>query len=66
MLLEGGEGFRGVIPFLERRKEKSYKAGNRFLVKKYQTALPCADCGGTRLRREALRGAARRAATSPR
>ena len=53
ILLEGGEGFRGVIPFLERRKEKSYKAGNRFLVKKYQTALPCADCGGTRLRREA-------------
>jgi excinuclease ABC subunit A len=54
ILLEGGDGFRGVIPFLERRKEKSYKAGNRFLVKKYQTALPCADCGGTRLRREAL------------
>ena len=53
LLLEGGEGFRGVIPFLERRKEKSYKAGNRFLVRKYQTALPCADCGGTRLRREA-------------
>jgi excinuclease ABC subunit A len=53
LLLDGGEGFRGVIPFLERRKEKSYKAGNRFLVRKYQTALPCADCGGTRLRREA-------------
>jgi excinuclease ABC subunit A len=52
-LLEGGEGFRGVIPFLERRKEKSYKIGNRFLVKKYQAALPCADCGGTRLRAEA-------------
>ena len=53
LLLEGGEGFRGVIPFLERRREKSYKAGNRFLVKLYQTALPCTDCGGTRLRREA-------------
>jgi excinuclease ABC subunit A len=53
VLLEGGEGFRGVIPFLERRKQKSYKAGNRFLVKKYQTALPCTECGGTRLRREA-------------
>jgi excinuclease ABC subunit A len=53
LLLEGGEGFRGVIPFLERRKEKSYKIGNRFLIKKYQAALPCADCGGTRLRPEA-------------
>ena len=29
--------------------------GNRFIVKKYQTALPCRDCGGTRLRPEALR-----------
>jgi len=53
LLLEGGEGFRGVIPFLERRKEKSYKIGNRFLIKKYQAALPCTDCGGTRLRPEA-------------
>ena len=54
LLLEGGEGFRGVIPFLERRREKSYKVGNRFLVKKYQAALPCAACGGARLRPEAL------------
>ena len=54
LLLEGGEGFRGAIPFLERLQEKSYKAGNRFIVKKYQTALPCAACGGARLRKEAL------------
>ncbi|NOT35629.1 MAG: excinuclease ABC subunit UvrA [Candidatus Eisenbacteria bacterium] len=54
LLLEGGEGFRGVLPFLERLKAKSYKAGNRFIVKRYQTALPCEDCRGTRLRREAL------------
>jgi excinuclease ABC subunit A len=53
VLLEGGHGFRGVIPFLERRRQKSYKAGNRFLIKKYQAALPCGECGGTRLRREA-------------
>jgi len=54
-LLEGGEGFRGAIPFLERLQSKSYKVGNRFVVKRYQTALPCAACGGTRLRPEALR-----------
>jgi len=54
LLLEGGPGFRGVIPFLKRLQEKSYKAGNRFIVKRYQTPLPCAACGGTRLRREAL------------
>jgi len=54
LLIEGGEGFRGAIPFLERLQKKSYKAGNRFVVKKYQTALPCSACGGTRLRPEAL------------
>jgi excinuclease ABC subunit A len=54
-LLEGGEGFRGAIPFLQRLQSKSYKVGNRFIVKRYQTALPCAACGGTRLRPEALR-----------
>jgi excinuclease ABC subunit A len=55
LLIEGGESFRGAIPFLERLQKKSYKAGNRFIVKKYQTALPCRTCGGTRLRPEALR-----------
>jgi excinuclease ABC subunit A len=55
LLIEGGEGFRGAIPFLKRLQEKSYKAGNRFIVKRYQTALPCTDCGGKRLRPEALR-----------
>jgi excinuclease ABC subunit A len=54
LLLEGGDGFRGVLPFLQRLQEKSYSAGNRFVVKKFQTALPCADCGGARLRKEAL------------
>ncbi len=54
LLLEGGEGFRGVLPFLKRLQEKSYSAGNRFVVKKFQTALPCAECGGARLRKEAL------------
>ena len=54
LLLEGGEGFRGAIPFLERLQKKSYKAGNRFIVKRYQTALPCAACHGARLRPDAL------------
>ena len=55
LLLEGGRGFRGAIPFLERLQQKSYKAGNRFIVKRYQEALPCGACGGARLRPEALR-----------
>src|SRR5205085_4764385 len=32
----------------------SYEPGNRFMVKKYQTARPCPVCHGTRLRAEAL------------
>ena len=55
LLIEGGEGFRGAIPFLERLQQKSYKAGNRFIVKRYQTARSCPTCGGARLRAEALR-----------
>src|SRR5205814_1895090 len=55
LLLEGGKDFRGVIPFLERLQQKAYKAGNRFIVKRYQVPRPCADCGGKRLRPEALR-----------
>jgi len=55
LLLEGGKEFRGVIPFLERLQQKSYKAGNRFVVKRYQVPRPCAACGGARLRPEALR-----------
>jgi excinuclease ABC subunit A len=55
LLMEGGEGFRGAIPFLERLQKKSYKASNRFIVKRYQTALPCEACHGARLRPESLR-----------
>jgi len=55
LLMEGSKDFRGVIPFLQRLQQKSYKAGNRFVVKRYQVPRPCADCGGRRLRPEALR-----------
>ena len=54
VMLEGGGWFRGVLPFLRRRQAKSYEVGNRFLVKRFQTALPCDTCGGARLRPEAL------------
>jgi len=55
LLLAGGGGFRGAIPFLERLQQKSYKAGNRFVVKRYQVLRRCTGCGGARLRPEALR-----------
>ncbi|MBK7368770.1 MAG: hypothetical protein IPJ04_12930 [Candidatus Eisenbacteria bacterium] len=55
LLMHGDKKFRGAIPFLEKLQEKSYKAGNRFIVKRYQQPRRCTSCGGTRLRAEALR-----------
>ena len=54
ILLHGEPGFRGVFPFLERLREKSYKSSARFLVKAYQEPMICARCGGNRLKPEAL------------
>ena len=54
IVLDGTTGFRGVMPFLERLKEKAYKASNRFIVKRYQRPVRCPSCHGTRLRPEAL------------
>ncbi len=54
ILLEGASGFRGVFPFLERLRQKSYKSGARFLVKHYQEPVLCERCGGNRLKPEAL------------
>ncbi len=54
ILLYGAPGFRGVFPFLERLRVKSYKSSARFLVKHYQEAVTCAVCGGMRLKPEAL------------
>ncbi len=54
ILLEGTTGFRGVFPFLERLREKSYKSSARFLVKHYQEPMICGTCGGNRMKPEAL------------
>ena len=54
ILLHGAPGFRGVFPFLERLREKSYKSSARFLVKHYQEPMVCERCGGNRLKPEAL------------
>jgi excinuclease ABC subunit A len=54
LVMDGGPGFRGVMPFLARLQQKAYKAANRFIVKRYQRAVRCRDCAGARLRPEAL------------
>ena len=55
IVLEGGPGFEGVLQQLNRLKEtKRYKQYIRVFVRQYQTAQMCPDCGGTKLRAEAL------------
>ena len=53
-LLEGGEGFAGVKGFFEFLETKKYKMSVRILMARYRGYTLCPDCGGGRLRPEAL------------
>ncbi len=52
-ILQGDGEYTGVIPFLERMREKSYKKGHRFFTRKYMAFTTCRACRGGRLRQEA-------------
>ncbi len=55
IVLEGEGGFEGVLEQLDRLKRtKKYKQYIRVFVRQYQTAQPCPECRGSRLRAEAL------------
>jgi excinuclease ABC subunit A len=45
--------FEGILPNLERRFRETDSAAVREDLARYQSAKPCPDCDGTRLRREA-------------
>ncbi|MCC7487545.1 MAG: excinuclease ABC subunit UvrA [Burkholderiales bacterium] len=45
--------FEGVIPNLERRHRETDSAVVREELARYLNSMPCPECGGTRLRREA-------------
>lgn len=49
------QGFKGVLPFLKSREKKRYKQYIRVFLRQYQSPTPCRDCGGARVRSEALR-----------
>jgi excinuclease ABC subunit A len=53
-VIYGVRGFPGAIPFLRAREDKRYKQYIRVFLRQYQRALPCTDCGGAKLRPEAL------------
>ncbi|MEQ1693239.1 MAG: excinuclease ABC subunit A, partial [Gemmatimonas sp.] len=46
--------YTGIYPFLEALEEKRYKQYIRIFLRKYQRAMPCTTCGGTKLQPDAL------------
>ncbi|MEX2526582.1 MAG: excinuclease ABC subunit UvrA [Gemmatimonadota bacterium] len=50
----GDKGFKGVIPFLKSREKKRYKQYIRVFLRRYQSPVTCGECGGARVRKEAL------------
>ena len=53
-VLHGCGHFIGVLPFFRRLEAKKYKLYIRVFLSRYVTAVDCAQCGGTRLRQDAL------------
>jgi excinuclease ABC subunit A len=53
-VLQGAPGFEGVLPFLVALEHKRYKQYVRVFLRRYQSAQPCPECGGTKLRPTAL------------
>jgi excinuclease ABC subunit A len=45
---------RGVVPFLVSREKKRYKQYIRVFLRQYQSPRTCRECGGARIRPEAL------------
>ena len=54
LLLDGAKGLKGVRPFLDALRAKSYKKYARFFTRRFMDEIECSTCGGSRLRREAL------------
>ena len=53
-VLRGCPEFIGIIPFLRSRERQRRKQFIRVFLRRYQSAVPCASCGGARIRPEAL------------
>jgi excinuclease ABC subunit A len=53
-VLYGTKGFKGVVPFLVSKERKRYKQYIRVYLRKYQAPKTCRECGGARIRAQAL------------
>jgi excinuclease ABC subunit A len=52
-VVDGGDGYEGIRGFFRWLDRKKYKVHVRVFLSRYRGYLPCPDCGGARLRREA-------------
>ena len=52
--LRKDDGFQGILPFLRSRERRRYKQYIRVFLRQYQSPRPCDECGGARVRPEAL------------
>ncbi len=46
--------YEGIVPFLERRLAETSSDGVRWRINRFTNSQPCPDCGGKRLKKEAL------------
>lgn len=53
-VMYGAKGFKGVIPFLVSKERKRYKQYIRVFLRQYQSPNKCRECGGARIRAQAL------------
>ena len=53
-VMYGTKGMKGVIPFLVSKENKRYKQYIRVYLRQYQSPKKCRECGGARIRLQAL------------
>jgi excinuclease ABC subunit A len=53
-VMYGTKGMKGVIPFLVSKENKRYKQYIRVYLRQYQSPKRCRECGGARIRFQAL------------
>ena len=53
-LWNGNEYITGIYPFFRELEAKRYKIQNKYMISRYSGKTVCRECGGSRLRKEAL------------
>ena len=54
IIWNGNCDITGIMPFFKELEAKKYKIQNRYMLSRYTGKTICRDCGGSRLRKEAL------------